>query len=118
MRRSNIVILVLFIIFILTSLIYLHNINIEYMEINSDFSSREKYDSNNYDLQYHRTVDEIEASSNSGSYLIGQDGKLQYVSWTKMSPDITYYKPGTYTYGSKTWIPNYEESIILSSTKK
>ena len=34
----------------------------------------------------------------------------------KLSNNINYYEPGTYKYGSSSYIPTYEDSILLSKT--
>jgi hypothetical protein len=34
----------------------------------------------------------------------------------KLSNNINYYEPGTYKYGSSTYVPSYEDSIYLSKT--
>jgi hypothetical protein len=114
MKKNKVVLYGLFFMFILIIISNLRIHNIENLDMSS---SRKKYDSNNYDVQYHSTVEEIQENSNPGSYLIGRDGKLQYIPWTNMSTQVNYYEPGTFKYGSESWIPNYEESIILSGKK-
>lgn len=54
-----------------------------------------KYNSNNFDVKYH---DDIKASK--GLDDLG-------------SPSI-YYQPGTFKYGGRTYVPNYEDSVYLS----
>jgi hypothetical protein len=34
----------------------------------------------------------------------------------RLSNNINYYEPGTYRYGSSTYVPSYEDSIYLSKT--
>lgn len=34
----------------------------------------------------------------------------------KLADNINYYEPGTYKYGSSTYVPSYEDSIYLSKT--
>lgn len=77
--------------------------------------STSKYDTNNYDVEYHDTVKEIEANSSNGSWLIGHSGKLEYVSWSEFSSKPRYYE-GKYIYGGNTWVPTYFDSILLRST--
>jgi hypothetical protein len=105
--KDNLVIFFLCFVIILLFTIYSHS---DIME-NLEFSTRVDND------RYHKTEGEIEATSQIGSYLIGQDGKLQYQLFPKLSPQITYYEPGTYTYGSTTWVPDYTESILLASDR-
>lgn len=114
MKRSKIAVFGLFVIvFLIMSINY---DNIENLETSKpvDFSSRKDYDSNNYDVQYHDTIAEIEDKSSSGSWLIGKSGKLEYMPWSKIASQATYYE-GKYMYGGTTWVPTYLDSILLKT---
>jgi hypothetical protein len=74
-----------------------------------------KFDSNNYEVQYHDTVAEIESKSENGSWL-QKDGKVQYLPWSQIPSFTTYYETGSFKYGSGSYIPTYSDSIYLSRT--
>ena len=52
-----------------------------------------KYSANNYDTVYH---DEYPQTS------------------TAMQGNLTYYQPGSFTYGASSYVPYYEDSVFLS----
>jgi hypothetical protein len=63
-------------------------------------------------------ADPTPQTDNAGTaYVLGPDGKmvlLQPTGGLDFKP--SYYEPGTYKYGSSTYVPNYEDSIYLSRT--
>ena len=71
------------------------------------------YDSNNYSVQYHDSVDMIESRTSDGSWLLN-NGKVEYVPWSKIASFVTYNKPGSFEYGSASYVPSYKDSIYLS----
>jgi hypothetical protein len=79
------------------------------------FIFRENFDSNNYDVQYHDTVAEIESKTKDGSWLL-KNGKVEFIPWSKVPSFSTYNKPGSFTYGTTTYVPSYKDSIYLSRT--
>lgn len=80
------------------------------------------YDTNNYNVQYHATAEELNTqggiyNTKIGSMVVkdknGSPLILPYVPGQAMS---TYYYPGSFTYGSANYVPNYEDSVYLSRT--
>lgn len=84
----------------------------------SDSSANPHFDSNKYDTQYHETADQLTKtdSSNSGTWILDNSGNKIFMNWSDVSGSVTYYTPGTYTYGPSSYVPNYEDSILLSRT--
>jgi hypothetical protein len=74
-----------------------------------------KFDSNNYEIQYHDTVADIESRTKNGSWL-QKDGKIQFLPWSKIPSFNTYYETGSFKYGSGSYIPTYSDSVYLSRT--
>ena len=51
------------------------------------------------------------------AFVAGPDGKMTELKPTgDLGGSPTYYKPGTYKFGSATYVPSYEDSIYLSKT--
>jgi hypothetical protein len=73
------------------------------------------YNSNYHNVQYHDTVAEIESKTNDGSWL-SNNGKIEFVPWSKVLSFSTYNKPGSFTYGATTYVPSYKDSVYLSRT--
>jgi hypothetical protein len=79
-----------------------------------------KYDTNNYDIQYHDTPESIKTNGQSGGssaesvMMLDESGNKTYMDWKDVSNGTTYYTPGSYIYGPSTFVPNYEESVYLS----
>jgi hypothetical protein len=71
-----------------------------------------KYNSNNYNIQYHETPDQLAISD--PNITIDASGKLSKQSATNPQVSITYYQPGSYLFGATTYVPNYEDSVYLS----
>jgi hypothetical protein len=72
------------------------------------------YDTNNYDVQYHDTVTDINIQNNLTTVsVIDEGGKSIDVPWSKTMGNTSYYKPGTLKYPPH-YIPSYEESVYLS----
>jgi hypothetical protein len=81
------------------------------------------FDSNNYDIHYHDSIDTI--ASNPDAY-----GLPNGTSWVidhygnkvaMLNPDIpqrfTYYDPGTYArFGPGNYVPSYTDSVFLSQS--
>jgi hypothetical protein len=68
-------------------------------------------------IQYHDTEEQIRANTDTDlDYYIVYDtsgNPIKYPS-TKIQGSINYYSPGAYTFGSASYVPNYEDSIYLS----
>jgi len=63
----------------------------------ASYNSLIKYNSNNYDIQYHADL----------SYNDELNG---------LKTRAIYYEPGAFKYGGSSYVPNYEDSIYLSKT--
>ena len=51
------------------------------------------------------------------AFVAGPDGKMTELKPTgDLGGSPTYYEPGTYKFGSATYVPTYEDSIYLSKT--
>jgi len=77
-----------------------------------------KYNKDNLNVEYHdndftNTSDSI---SSQGTWVRDKDGNMIYLPWSDISNNVTYYQPGTYPYGSTTFVPSYEDSVYLSRT--
>lgn len=59
-----------------------------------------------------------EASDAKGvAFVAGPDGKMVALKPTgDLGAGQTYYEPGTYKFGSATYVPSYEDSVYLSKT--
>jgi hypothetical protein len=49
-------------------------------------------------------------------YVPGENGNVLAIPMPTIQSGFTYYQPDTYSYGSATYIPNYEDSVYLSRT--
>lgn len=75
--------------------------------------------SDNYDVQFHDSVDVIQRTN--GLYdlsfgevrVVDQCGNMIILPKTKSQGSVTYYNPGEYPYGAATYVPNYEDSVYL-----
>lgn len=71
-----------------------------------------KFDSNNYDVQYHETPEQL--ALNDPRIAIDASGKAYTQSDTNPQGNAIYYEPGSYLFGASTYVPNYEDSVYLS----
>lgn len=76
-----------------------------------------KYDSNNYNVQYHEDPSmNTDALSPENGTWVNNNGKIIYVDWQNQPSYVTYYTSGAYPYGASSYVPTYEESVYLSKT--
>jgi hypothetical protein len=81
-----------------------------------------KYESNNFDLQYHDTVDVINSqtdvpdASSGTAFVLDNCGNMVTLPPIGLGITPTYYQPGSYRFGASTYVPTYEDSIYLSKT--
>lgn len=74
--------------------------------------------SNNYDVQFHDSVDVIKAQN---EIILGevrvkdQNGNIIILPRPTSQSTVTYYKPGEYPFGASNYVPNYEDSVYLGS---
>jgi len=79
-----------------------------------------KYDSNNYDVKYHQDTDEMQKQGNfydttmTNIYVKDQHGNMVALPYNGVQGNITYYQPGSFTYGPTSYVPYYEDSVLLS----
>lgn len=79
-----------------------------------------KYDSNNYDIQYHDPVDVIlKNEGGPGTWVKDfSNNTFVFIGWKDLSLNSTYYTPGTLLYGPKNYVPTYEDSVLLRYFKQ
>jgi hypothetical protein len=79
-----------------------------------------KYDSNNYNIEYHDSANEINAQQPlyelNISTLNVPDSSGNTVSYPVITGLAlpTYYQPGSMMFGPVSYVPNYEDSVYLS----
>ena len=77
--------------------------------------------SNNYDVEFHDDAKSI--IERNKMYDLGydqirvkdQNGNIVVLPKTNSQGSITYYSPGEFTFGPSKYVPNYEDSVYLSS---
>ena len=80
--------------------------------------------SNKYDVEFHdppETVDQLDEyglEKDATWVYDASQKKLVYIPRPKILSFPTYYTPGTYKYGAATYVPSYEEAIVLSTLDK
>ena len=96
------------------------NINLSSKEFNY-IKSNYRDISNNYDVQFH---DDLSGIINRNymydlefgeTLVLDQTGNLVALPKTNSQGSITYYQPGEFPFGASKYVPNYEDSIYLSS---
>lgn len=92
--------------------------------LNDNTENNLSYNTNKYDIEYHDSPEEIE---NDEDYGLGlqttwvfdpKEQKVVLMQVPKMKTFPTYEIPGYYKYGYSTYVPDYTDSILLSSSKK
>ena len=77
---------------------------------------------NNLDIEYHDSAEKIAKDTGYGLdvgvvWLYDPiEKKKVAVARPAIQNSATYYEPGTYTYGASKYVPNYTESVLLSTT--
>lgn len=88
--------------------------------ISQELSERTNYKSDNYDVQYHDTEQDIIKQNDldvglvKPIYVKDQSGNVVELPWTSVKGNTTYNEPGTFRYESSNYVPNYEDSVYLS----
>ena len=90
----------------------------------SSYSKQTRFSADNTDIEYHLDTIDSKAQDNytsdslaqTGTWVIDKSGKKVLVPWSQITDGITYYQPGSYTFGTSTYVPNYESSVLLSKT--
>ena len=81
-----------------------------------------RFNTDNYNVQYHDSVDTIAAANNSYDvsfgtvWVIDRSGNKVAMPYSPVQGNITYYTPGSYRFGASNYVPTYEDSVYLSST--
>jgi len=96
----------------------------KYLGANTEASYNQltHFDSNNYNVQYHDTADNISASNNiydlsfQTTWVVDQCGNKVAIPYSPAQGSITYNTPGSYRFGPSTYVPTYEDSVYLSRT--
>jgi hypothetical protein len=79
-------------------------------------------DPNNYDVQYHATPEELKQQNDFYDTAFNEvrvkdkSGKIISLPFAPGQTPPTYYQPGSFPFGSSTYIPKYEDSVYLSRT--
>lgn len=90
--------------------------------VNFDYAASNYRDvSNNYDVQFH--IDAEELKKQNGMYdlefgevrVLDQTGNIIILPKTNSQGSVTFYQPGEFPFGASTYVPNYEDSVYLSS---
>jgi hypothetical protein len=79
-----------------------------------------KYNTDNYNMQYHNSPQDVAQPDSNFGIVMARDKNGNMVFLTdavSMAPPI-YYEPGSYLYGPKSYVPNYEDAILLSQYSK
>lgn len=94
----------------------------EEIEINPYDTNINKYDSGNYNVQYHDDAKDIYQKELSQKPFLGtvmvrdNSNNLISIPYTPSNVLPTYYQPGSFIFGSSSYVPNYEDSVYLSRT--
>lgn len=88
-------------------------------KISDDKTSNKIYNSDNYDITYHvdPSKQKNDDDSNAGvgkMWVRDNSGKLISVPYSNVKNTTLYYETGSYPFGPSSYVPNYEESTLLS----
>lgn len=78
-----------------------------------DYEDKTKYNKDKIDISYHGDADMSDASFGSITVL-DKNGKMVTIPYVPGAALPTYYHPGSLRYGSKNYVPTYEDSVYLS----
>jgi len=89
--------------------------------IDDDKTSNTVYNSDNYNITYHTdpTTHSNDDDSNAGvgrMWIRDKSGKLISVPYSNVKNSTLYYETGSYPFGPSSYVPNYEESTLLSKS--
>lgn len=89
------------------------NYKLQLTGYNTSFNEH-RYEPNNYDVQYHNeNIEDLYNSSNKISVVKDPSGKLIYMKWKDIPKHPTYLDPSAYVYGPSTYVPSYEDTVLL-----
>ena len=72
----------------------------------------------NYDVQFHDDAETIKKQNDlkMGEVTVkDQNGNMIVLPKAEAQGSVTFYQPGEFPFGASTYVPNYEDSIYLSS---
>lgn len=84
----------------------------------------ERKETNKYDVGFHENPEDVRKRQKmfeqpiGGLVMLDTDGNKVILPRESVQGDITYNEPATYPYGMRTYVPNYEDSVFLSSTTR
>lgn len=87
--------------------------------IDDDKTSNKAYNSDNYNITYHEdpsqnTNDDDSTAGVGRMWVRDKSGKLISVPYSNVQNKTLYYETGSYPFGPSSYVPNYEESTLLS----
>lgn len=91
------------------------------LTIYDDKTSNKAYNSDNYNITYHAdpTAQKNDDDSSAGvgkMWIRDKSGKLISVPYSRVKNTTLYYETGSYPFGPSSYVPNYEESTLLSKS--
>lgn len=81
-------------------------------------STFKTYDNTNTNIEYHDSPEKILLTEklNDPITIKYSDGTSRTFRFGDVAGSATYYKTGAFKYGSKTYVPTYEDSVYLSKS--
>jgi hypothetical protein len=87
-----------------------------YTKKKEDIKYREIED--NYNVQFHDDAETVKKQNDlkMGEVMVkDQNGNMILLPKAEAQGSVTFYQPGEFPFGASTYVPNYEDSIYLSS---
>ena len=91
------------------------------IQMTSAFSqqlSKTKYDTNNYNVEYHVEPTNNMTDPNSAGpgkmWILDKSNNLVAIPFSDVSNSPLYYEPGSFRFTSSNYVPNFEETVYLS----
>jgi len=107
-------------LFFLLFLLMVTFFSLERKEYFSETSKSEPivYNLTGLDIQYHKSEAQIRIDEEAPQHFIDildNSGNPRKIPMDKCQNTPTYFKAGTYPYGTANYVPSYTESILLST---
>jgi len=85
----------------------------------TETSTKTNYDSNNYNIQYHDTEEDLKKQldndlNNNKITVKDSSGNIIQIPWSPTEGNPTYYEPGSTRFGPSNYVPSYEDSVFYS----
>jgi hypothetical protein len=82
-------------------------------------TTKTNYDSNNYNIQYHDTEEDLkkqlDEDLNKNTITVkDSSGNITKIPWSPTEGNPTYYEPGSIRFGPSNYVPSYEDSVFYS----